>query len=78
ERRKEIAKQVKKIGEDAKVAVRHHRQEGNTKSKSAQKEHGWSEDEVKRSNDEIQKLTDTYTKKIDELCTAKEKEILSM
>ncbi|NBW82300.1 ribosome recycling factor, partial [bacterium] len=32
----------------------------------AQKEHGWSEDEVKRSNDEIQKLTDTYTKKIDE------------
>jgi ribosome recycling factor len=78
ERRKEIAKQVKKIGEDAKIAVRHHRQEGNAKSKAAQKEHGWSEDEVKRANDEIQKQTDGYTKKIDELCTAKEKEILSM
>lgn len=78
ERRKDIAKQVKKIGEESKVAVRHHRQEGNTKAKAAQKEHGWSEDEVKRANDEIQKLTDSYTKKVDELCATKEKEILSM
>ena len=78
ERRKDIAKQVKKIGEESKVAVRHHRQDGNTKAKGAKKEFGWSEDEVKRANDEIQKLTDTYTKKVDELCVAKEKEILSM
>ncbi|BBH52549.1 ribosome recycling factor [Fluviispira sanaruensis] len=78
ERRKEIAKQVKKIGEEAKVAVRHHRQDGNTKAKASQKEHGWSEDEVKRASDEVQKLTDTYAKKVDELCVAKEKEVLTM
>lgn len=78
ERRKEIAKQVKKTGEEAKVAVRHHRQEGNTSSKASQKEQGWSEDQVKRANDEIQKLTDVYIKKVDELCALKEKEVMSM
>ncbi len=78
ERRKDIAKQVKKIGEEAKVATRHHRQEGNTKGKAAQKDFGWSEDEVKRAADDIQKHTDSYVKKIDELCAAKEKEILSI
>lgn len=78
ERRKEIAKQVKKTGEDSKVAVRHHRQESNTKAKSNQKDFGWSEDESKRAADEIQKLTDSYIKKIDELCAAKEKEVLTM
>lgn len=78
DRRKELAKQVKKVGEDAKVAVRHHRQEGNTKAKASQKEAGWSEDEVKKAGDDIQKLTDANTKKIDELCAAKEKEVLTM
>ena len=78
ERRKDIAKQVKKAAEEAKVTVRHHRQEGNAKSKAAQKEHGWSEDEVKKSNDEIQKLTDTYIKKCDEIATHKEKEIMTL
>lgn len=78
DRRKEIAKQVKKVGEEAKVVVRHHRQEGNTKAKAAQKDSGWSEDQVKRANDDVQKLTDTYIKKVDELCAAKEKEVLSM
>lgn len=77
ERRKDIAKQVRKIGEDAKVAVRHHRQDGNAKAK-AQKDKGWSEDEVRKAGDEVQKLTDTYVKKIDDLCAAKEKEVLSM
>ncbi len=78
DRRKELAKQVKKIGEEAKVAVRHHRQEGNTKAKAFQKEHGWSEDEVKRASDEVQKLTDSYVKKVDELCAQKEKEVLTV
>ncbi len=78
DRRKDIAKQVKKIGEEAKVAVRHHRQEGNTKSKASQKDSGWSEDQVKKANDDIQKMTDTYIKKVDEFCVAKEKEVLSM
>lgn len=78
DRRKEMAKQVKKIGEEAKVAVRHHRQEGNTKAKASQKEHGWSEDEVKRANEEVQKLTDSFVKKVDELCAVKEKEVLTV
>lgn len=78
DRRKEIAKQVKKIGEEAKVGIRHHRQEGNTISKASQKEQGWSEDQVKRANDEIQKLTDSYIKKVDDICQTKEKEIMSM
>lgn len=77
ERRKEIAKQVKKIGEEAKVAIRHHRQDGNTKAKSG-KDYGWTEDDVRKVTEDIQKLTDQYVKKTDELCAAKEKEILSM
>jgi ribosome recycling factor len=77
ERRKEIAKQVRKIGEEAKVAVRHHRQEGNAKAK-VQKDKGWSEDEIRKAGDEIQKLTDSYVKKIDDFCATKEKEVLSM
>ena len=78
DRRKEMAKQVKKSGEEAKVAIRHHRQEANAKAKSAQKDHGWSEDEVKRASDEVQKQTDLFVKKIDDLCAAKEKEVLSV
>ena len=78
DRRKEIAKQVRKCGEEAKVAVRHHRQEANGKAKTAQKDFGWSEDEVKRSGEDVQKQTDIYIKKVDELCAAKEKEVLTM
>ncbi len=78
ERRKEIAKSVKKLGEEAKVAIRHHRQEGNNKAKAAKNDFGWSEDEIKRSNDDVQKATDAYGKKVDELCAAKEKEVLTM
>ncbi|MES2614953.1 MAG: ribosome recycling factor [Bdellovibrionota bacterium] len=78
ERRKDIAKQVKKVGEEAKVAVRHHRQEGNASSKSSQKDQGWSEDQVKKANDDVQKLTDSYIKKVDEICAVKEKEVLSL
>lgn len=77
ERRKEIAKQVKKIGEEAKVAIRHHRQEGNTKAK-ASKDAGWTEDDIRKATEDIQKLTDANVKKCDDLCAAKEKEILSM
>lgn len=78
DRRKDIAKQVKKIGEDVKVSVRHHRQEANASAKASQKDKGWSEDQVKRAADDIQKLTDIYIKKVDEGCAAKEKEVLSM
>ena len=78
EGRKNLAKKVKDCGESAKVAVRHQRQEGNTKAKSAKTEHSWSEDEIKKANDETQKLTDSYIKKIDDICAAKTKEVMSL
>ena len=78
ERRKDIAKQVKKCGEEIKIAVRKHRQDGNTKVKSLQKDKIFSEDLAKRVNDDVQKLTDQYIKKVDELCQIKEKEVLSV
>jgi len=78
DRRKDIVKQVKKASEDAKVVIRHHRQDSNNKAKSAQKDFGWSEDEIKKSGDDTQKLTDIYTKKIDELVIAKEKEVMAI
>lgn len=77
ERRKDLAKQVKKISEEAKVAIRHHRQEGNNKLKNAKKD-GIPEDQVRRITDEVQKVTDQFIKKVDELSAAKEKEILTL
>lgn len=78
DRRQQIAKQLKDIAEDSKVSLRRHRQDANNLIKSVQKEHSWSTDEAKRASDEVQKVTDTYTKKIDELCAKKEKEVLTM
>lgn len=78
ERRQQIAKQLKDVAENSKVSLRRHRQDANNLIKSMQKEHSWSTDEAKRASDEVQKVTDTYTKKIDELCDKKEKEVLSM
>lgn len=78
DRRKEIAKQIKDIAENSKVSLRRHRQDSNNLIKSAQKEHSWSTDEAKRCSDEVQKITDLYSKKIDELCDKKEKEVLTM
>ena len=78
ERRKDLVKQVKKLLEDARVAVRMARRDANEAMKKALKEKKISEDEEKRSEGEIQKLTDEYTKKVDDLGTAKEKEIMTI
>lgn len=78
DRRQQIAKQLKDIAEDGKVSLRRHRQDSNNLIKSAQKEHSWSTDEAKKASDEVQKITDNYTKKIDEICAKKEKEVLTM
>lgn len=78
ETRKNIVKNVKKYGEDAKVAVRAIRRDCNDKIKALKKESELSEDEIKKSEDEIQKKTDLFIKEIDKLVETKEKEIMTV
>ena len=78
ERRKEIVKDVKKIGEDSKVAVRNIRRDLTDSLKKIEKEEKLPEDTVKDYQDEIQKLTDKYTKSIDNSVSEKEKEVLTV
>jgi ribosome recycling factor len=78
ERRKELAKVVRKMGEDARVAVRNIRREAIEKLKDREKKKEISEDIVKRGHDLIQKETDAYVKKIDEILKSKELEILEV
>ena len=77
ERRKELAKLVGQYAEKAKVAVRNVRRDGMDHLKQDEKKHEISEDERKRLETEVQKLTDDTIKDIDELAEAKEKEILN-
>lgn len=77
ERRKDLAKQAKSESEDAKIGVRNVRKEANTDIKKLEKE-GTSEDICKTAEDSIQKLTDTYIRKIEELLVAKEAEIMKV
>lgn len=77
ERRKQLAKSVHKLAEDARVAVRNVRREANDKLKAMAKDKKVSEDEERRGHDQIQKTTDRYIAKVDELLKKKEQEILS-
>ena len=77
ERRKELVKQVQKMGEDAKVAVRNIRRDGNDALKKLAKTE-ISEDEIKSMEDELQKLTDKYVKNIGDLVEEKSKEVLTV
>ena len=76
ERRKELVKIVKRVTEDAKVAVRNIRREGNEQLKKAEKAKNVTEDECRKGVDEIQKITDDCIKNIDEISNKKEKEVL--
>nr|WP_041397263.1 ribosome recycling factor [Spirochaeta africana] len=78
DRRKEIVKSAKQIAEQAKVAIRNIRRDANDQLKQQQKDGEISEDEEKRLQDDVQKLTDTYTKQISQMLDAKEKEILEI
>jgi len=78
ERRKDLAKQVKKLAEDARVAVRMIRRDANDEVKKALKDKAVSEDEAKKSEADIQKSTDDFIKKIDQLADEKEKSILTL
>jgi ribosome recycling factor len=78
ERRRELAKVVRKMGEDARVAVRNVRREAIEKLKDREKKKEVSEDVVKRGQERIQKETDAHVKKIDEILKSKEQEILEV
>ena len=78
ERRKEIVKDIKKMAEEAKVAIRSIRREGIDKAKAEQKEGTMTEDELKQAENEIQKITDKNIEEIDKILETKEKEVMSI
>lgn len=78
DRRKELVKVAKKMTEEAKVAVRNIRRDGNDFLKEMEKEKDISEDDLKKGHEEVQKITDSYIAKIDEIVTHKEKEIMEV
>lgn len=78
ERRKELAKEVRKMAEDAKIAVRSIRRDGMDTAKQEQKDGDMTEDELKHAENEIQKITDKSIDEIDEILEKKEKEIMSV
>ena len=76
ERRRELSKQISKMGEDSKVAVRNIRRDANDKIKAMKKDSEMTEDEAKQSDKLIQDLTDKYIKEIDTITASKTKEIM--
>ncbi len=78
ERRKEIVKMAKNTAEQARIAIRNIRRDANDQLKKAQKDGEITEDDVKRGEDEVQKLTDSFVEKVDAALAAKEKEILEV
>ena len=78
DKRKEIVKDVAKQGEDSKVQVRNERRDAIEKLKKMKKNSEITEDDLENGQEKIQKLTDKFTKKIDELCAAKQKEVMAI
>ncbi|MCI8748194.1 MAG: ribosome recycling factor [Lachnospiraceae bacterium] len=78
ERRKELVKDVKKKGEDSKIAIRNIRRDANDLAKKQQKANEISEDEQKDAETSIQKMTDEYVSKIDKMIDEKSKEIMTV
>lgn len=78
EQRHEIVKQAKAMSEKAKIALRNIRKDANDKVKKLEKDKEMSEDDMKRGLDQVQKITDDFVKKIEEVLAAKETEILKV
>ena len=78
ERRKDLVKVVKKMAEEARVAIRNIRREANDLTKATEKEKVISEDEAKKALDDIQKITDNCIKDIDKILQVKEKDIMEV
>jgi ribosome recycling factor len=77
ERRRDLVKQAKAEAEDAKIGIRNARKDANTEIKKLEKE-GTSEDDCKKAEEDVQKLTDAYIKKIEEHLVIKEAEIMKV
>ena len=78
ERRKQLAKDVSKLGEEAKVAVRNIRRDAMDKAKAMKKAGELTEDDEKKNQEDIQKLTDKYIKQVDKAVEEKQKEIMAV
>lgn len=78
ETRKDLVKKIKKLEETAKVAVRSIRRDANEKFKAFKKENEITEDEFKKAEEKVQKVTDSYIKEIEGITSVKEKEIMSV
>jgi ribosome recycling factor len=78
ERRKELVKQVKKIGEETKIALRNLRREGNEALRASEKAKKISEDDLHRGQEQVQKITDGFITKVDEILHIKERELVEV
>jgi len=78
ERRKEMVRLLHKLAEEGRIAVRHARQEANKHIKAREHDHEIGEDDARRQIDEIQKLTDEYIAKVDQLLKVKEEEVMEV
>jgi ribosome recycling factor len=78
ERRKDLIKLCKKHGEESKVTLRNIRREGNEEFKRLHKEHQMTEDDLRKAEAEVQKMTDQYVQKVDQVLKKKEEEILEI
>lgn len=78
ERRRELVKQVKKMGEETKVALRNLRREANEEIKKLLKDSGISEDDQRKGQEEVQKITDRFVAKVDEMVKKKEAEVMEV
>jgi len=78
ERRKEIVKMLKKLAEDAKIAIRNIRREANDSLKKQEKDKKISEDDLKRAEKEVQDMTNAFVAKIDDVLAHKEKEVMEV
>lgn len=78
ERRKEMVKQVKRMGEDAKIAIRNVRRDSNDTLKQLEKDKEITEDELKRGEKEVQDVTDDFVSKVDQVIADKEKDLMEI
>lgn len=78
ERRKDLVKQVKKMGEDAKISIRNSRRDQNDLIKKSEKDKEISEDDSKKFQKDVQDVTDQFIKRVDEVIAKKEKELLTV